>query len=194
MSIVFEPPDARFPIRALGRARSQWVLSHSVARPSEGWAAEAMLRGVYARRVDRDGRIALPRELRRELANGVIIANWRLIGARPSQILRLWSAGEYERFWSRVSGAHDLRSLESRLVSRALAQIREARIDARGRLRLSRDLRRFGGIDPTPCDAIFVGAGDHLELWSKRAWERDSGTPRTGEIEEVLRTAGRRRN
>ncbi len=46
----------------------------------------------------------------------------------------------------------------------------ETQVDGQGRLTIPQYLRAYGGLDVDP-DAVMIGVNDHLEIWSKSAWE-----------------------
>lgn len=137
---------------------------------SGGW-----LIGRYASRMGAKGRVAVPHQLREHLGDKVIISQ----GYEKS--LLLVSRGQWEKLTEFLRGrpltAGPVRDTERFLFGSAY----EAEFDDQGRVVIPQELRDFAGLND---EAVFLGVGNRVEVWSRSNWERYSKNLE-GEIEKV---------
>jgi MraZ protein len=123
-----------------------------------------MFIGTYEHTIDEKSRLTLPARFREALGDGVVLARgldgnvavypretWRMtVEARISALDPLSrEARELRRFF--FSGAAD------------------ADLDRQGRILVPAALTRHAGLER---DVVVAGNYDHLELWSRTAWEQ----------------------
>lgn len=126
-----------------------------------------MFLGTYNAQLSDGDRLSIPRKIRREVQNGELVL---FIGFEPcifgfnkdtwKEIVRL----ELEKPFFLDSQARDVRRKVN--MSAMLATI-----DAQARIVLPDNMLQFAGLKDA---LIVIGAGDHFEIWDKKAWEEYS--------------------
>jgi MraZ protein len=131
--------------------------------------------GEFHHTVDDKGRLFVPQPLRQGLGEGFVVTR----GLDRS--LFLFPAAAWEQLAQRLRalplGRGDARSVVRFLFSGA--QVGE--VDGKGRLLLAAHLRQHAGIDR---EAVWLGVGERVELWSAEAWAAYAGTAR-GDFERM---------
>ena len=121
-----------------------------------------MLIGQFSGRVDEKGRVAVPKKLRKELGENLIITQ----GYERSLIVVA------EHSWQElIAGTGDKPFIigSARDTSRfLLGSASEVELDTQGRFVIPPYLRDFGAITDT---AIFLGLGRYVELWAATTWK-----------------------
>ncbi len=138
-----------------------------------------MYYGEVPTAVDEKGRIMVPQGFR-----AVMDVNdhdtWCLTRGFENYIF-LFHKNAWEKFLADnvavFSGLDSKRSMLRRLFVGGMEKLKR---DGQGRLAIPSHLREYAGIDR---EAVLIGVGDHLELWSKSGWrqyqERQSEAYRT---------------
>ena len=131
--------------------------------------------GRYAARVGAKGRIAVPVKLRQALGGSAIISQ----GYEHS--LLLVGKDRWEKLTSFLTDKpltlSPVRDTERFLYGSAF----EAEFDDQGRIVVPQELRDFAGLND---EAIFLGVGNRIEIWSRGNWDRYSKNL-VNEIEKV---------
>ena len=60
-------------------------------------------------------------------------------------------------------------------------------VDAQGRINIAQNLREYAGIDK---NAVILGLGSYLEIWSEEAWKAESELESSAEIEDLMVALG----
>lgn len=120
-------------------------------------------RGRFDVKIDPKGRLSLPPALR--LSARLVVTNHRLGGRNALHVYTLEAWQKLEMRIQRLSPLDaSVQAFERFYISGG--QIVE--LDGQGRMLLPSGLRRFAQIDS---DAVLVGLGDKLEVWSQPLWE-----------------------
>lgn len=121
-----------------------------------------MFIGEYQHNLDAKGRIAVPAKFRNELGEGVII-NRYLDGCLAIYTHDAWKK-QYDELMALPQTHADNRKYVRAMTSKAT----DADFDNQGRILIPTVLIELGKLDK---ECVFIGAGDHIELWSKANWQ-----------------------
>jgi MraZ protein len=117
--------------------------------------------GEFHHTVDDKGRLFVPQALRSGLGDGFVVTRGL------DKALFLFPAAAWQQLAARMRelplGRADARSVARFLFSGAQV----ADMDGKGRLLLMPHLRQHAGIDR---EAVWIGVGERVELWSAEAW------------------------
>ncbi|MBR0137313.1 MAG: division/cell wall cluster transcriptional repressor MraZ [Erysipelotrichaceae bacterium] len=127
-----------------------------------------MLLGEYHHSLDGKGRIAVPAKLRFDLGETIII-NRYMDGCLAIYSQESWNK-KYEELMALNQNHADTRAYVRAMTSKAY----ELSYDAQGRILVPSTLIDLAKLDK---NCVFIGAGDHVELWNEDAWNTyDSNT------------------
>ena len=139
--------------------------------PIEGEAPIDTLRfrGNFTHTIDGKGRVSLPAEFRRVLAeheqSKVIVTNYISDGARCLEGFALSSWQDFERkLRSKSRFNAKLQKLENFYISRAI----ECSIDSSGRILVPSYLRSYAGVEK---EIAFTASIHGFRIWDKRVWD-----------------------
>jgi MraZ protein len=82
--------------------------------------------------------------------------------------LLILTAGAFQEVYRRVTSLNIADPLARLLLRMILGTAHEFEMDAGGRVVIPDDLRAFAGLD---LNALLVGQGDYLEIWSPELWD-----------------------
>lgn len=125
-----------------------------------------MFQGAAQLTLDAKGRLAVPTRHRESLT--AESAGKVVLTAHPHRCLLLYPAPAWDPIRARImtfSSFDPQGSLWKRVL---VGFAEELELDASGRVLISPELRKFGGIDR---QVMMVGQGSHFEIWSVEAWE-----------------------
>ncbi len=126
-----------------------------------------MFLGRYYSYVSQKGRVALPSKFRNSTGKNIVITRWYekclVIIGRES-----WKAFFDRLFKKETVPTRPVRSTERFIFSTAY----EVELDDQGRFVLPAFLRDITGIKEGS-EIVFLGLGDRIELWDKKAWEEE---------------------
>jgi len=122
-----------------------------------------MFIGEYQHSLDQKGRIAVPAKFRGELGDSVVI-NRYLDGCLAVYTQQAWNK-QYDNLMALNQNHADNRKYVRAMTSKAS----ESTFDAQGRISIPTVLIELGKLTK---DCVFIGAGDHIELWSKENWDQ----------------------
>lgn len=126
-------------------------------------SSDIRFRGRFEVKIDPKGRLSLPPSLR--LSQSLVVTNHRLSGRNA---LHIYTLKEWERLEERVSAISVLDPSVQAFVRFYVSGGQIVELDGQGRLLLPASLRKFATLEN---DAVLVGLGDKLEVWSSTLWE-----------------------
>ncbi len=121
-----------------------------------------MFIGEYAHNIDKKGRIIIPAKFREELGD-IIIVTRGLDGCLNVYTKQQWAL-IYEQLQKLPSTRKDARMFVRMMTSKAA----ECEFDNQGRVLIPSSLVSIAQLVK---ECVIVGAGNHLEIWSKENWE-----------------------
>ncbi len=121
-----------------------------------------MLLGQYTSKLTEKDRLSVPKKIREEIGEELIIARWY------ENCLVLISKDNFENLMARLTGETKLVVSPIRDIDRfVLGGAFEVKLDNQGRFIVPEALRTFAGIED---EVTFVGLGDRVEVWSSDKW------------------------
>lgn len=127
-----------------------------------------MLIGQFTSKLTDKGRISVPKKLRGELGEEIIISRWY------EKCLVVVGKEGWKELMSRIIGKNDIITSPVRDIDRfVLGSAFEIGLDSQGRFVLPDLLTAHSGITT---EAVFVGLGDRVEIWSKENWDEIEAT------------------
>jgi MraZ protein len=136
-----------------------------------------MFLGEYRNKMDKKGRIAIPFKFHSELGDNIIINRYYSDGCLAIYTEDAWKE-KYLPLISRPDFKADVRELTRVLTSSAV----NLQVDSQGRILVPAKLIKIAGLDS---QCVFIGAGDHVELWSEEKWDNYSDQLTDEEIERI---------
>lgn len=122
-----------------------------------------MLIGQYKSKLTDKDRISVPKKIRLELGEKLIIARWY------ESCLVLVSQEGWDKLTKRIMGKLDLVVLPVRDIDRfILGAAYEVELDKQGRFIVPDILKQFASITD---EVTFVGLGDRVEIWATSVWQ-----------------------
>ena len=123
-----------------------------------------MFLGEFEYRVDDKGRVPVPPKFRRELKEGVILAQG------PEKCILLYTPAEWKKLANALTTGAIARSKVRRLNRAIFATAFNLSLDGQGRIALPIPLREYAGVED---EVIIAGANTYIELWNKEQWEAE---------------------
>ena len=139
-----------------------------------------MFMGEYNHSIDAKGRIIVPAKFREELGDEFVVT----LGL--DGCLFLYPNAEWEEFVAQLKqlpGNRQARQLQRYFLAGAV----NCEVDKQGRILLPAVLREFAGIEK---DAVLVGVGSRIEIWSKDKWMEANTFDDMEEIAEHMEGLG----
>jgi MraZ protein len=119
-------------------------------------------RGHYEHSLDAKNRLSIPAKFRASFSSGVVLAK------DPETCVAVWTPDSHEAIIERALGGLNPMGSEYRKLSRFYqGNSFEVELDSSGRVTLPPTLMGHAGIGK---EAVVVGVGDHLEVWSRDQW------------------------
>lgn len=125
-----------------------------------------MFVGSYRHRLDPKGRVSVPAQFRRELAEGGVVA----VGTEARLVI--WPPEEWRALEARYRRTSDTPAEERRLIRQLFGSARQLDLDAQGRMLLAPEHRDFARIRDA---AVFTGVGNVVEVVGEEVWDADAG-------------------
>ncbi len=119
-----------------------------------------MFRGEHHYSLDDKGRIVLPPKFRAALGNRVVVTRGL------DECVAVYSPQEWTKNEKKLRGLSVSRRDFVRFV---LASAEDVDLDRQGRMTVPAHLREYAKIER---DAVVVGVGSRLEIWSLQTWQR----------------------
>ncbi|MBQ1341405.1 MAG: division/cell wall cluster transcriptional repressor MraZ [Erysipelotrichaceae bacterium] len=136
-----------------------------------------MFLGEYRNKMDAKGRIAVPAKFRGELGDSVIINRYYNDGCLAIFREDAWIE-KYTPVISRPDNRKDARMMNRIITSTA----QNTQFDGQGRILVPSSLIKMVSLEK---NCVFIGAGDHVELWPEEAWDRLNAGLTDEEIERI---------
>jgi MraZ protein len=119
-------------------------------------------RGHFEHSLDAKNRLSIPAKFRAAFSSGVVLAK------DPETCVAVWTPDSHEAIIERALGGLNPMGSEYRKFSRFYqGNSFEVELDSSGRVTLPPPLMSHAGIAK---EAVVVGVGDHLEVWSREQW------------------------
>ena len=120
-----------------------------------------MFSGEFSQNLDQKNRIIIPAKLRNNLGSNFYITR----GLEDS--IYIYTQDMWNSLNEKLSKL-SLTKKSHRLLSRFfLSGASELSFDKTGRILVPKSLKEFANLEK---ECIFIGVGDHIELWSKEKW------------------------
>ncbi len=129
-----------------------------------------MFIGEYRHSVDAKGRVAIPARFRLQLEEGSVVVRW--VEGCAAIFPRAAFEDLAAKFASQPIANEDARAVARHLFSSAF----ELESDSQGRVVLPAAIRDWAGLSD---EAVIVGAGERVDIWSPAVWASKSLTPET---------------
>ena len=123
-----------------------------------------MIIGQYPSKVDKNRRVAVPKQFRKELGKKFIISKWY------EKCLVLVSSENFEELLNKVTGKMEMITSPVRDTDRfILGSAFEMSGDSQGRIVIPSVLSDFAKIKK---NIVFLGLGNRVEMWGLTEWEK----------------------
>lgn len=120
-----------------------------------------MFSGEFSQNLDAKNRIIIPAKLRNELGENFVITRGL------ENTISLYTMEKWDNLNQKLSKL-SLTKKSHRLLSRFfLSGANELSLDKMGRILVPKSLKEFASLSK---ECIFIGVGDHIELWDKNKW------------------------
>ena len=136
-----------------------------------------MFLGEFRNKMDAKGRIAVPARFRGELGDSVIINRYYTDGCLAIFTEDAWKE-KYTSIITRPDNHKDNRMLARIITSTA----QTTQFDGQGRILVPASLAKVVNLSK---NCVFIGAGDHVELWPEEAWDSLNASLTDEEIERI---------
>ncbi len=141
-------------------------------------------RGTFEYSLDQKNRLTVPAKFRTALSEGVVLAK----GVDPC--VELWPPKDFDaRMEAALAGRNPLSQDARRISAFFSANSQDAELDSAGRVGMPPFLGDHAALGK---EVVVIGAGDHLQVWDRRAWADFNANlaSEIGEITERLAHAG----
>lgn len=135
-----------------------------------------MLIGSYEHAIDAKGRLFMPAKFREELGSSFVLVNG--IG----KCIFVFSIEGWQNFSSKFASLPVTNKQAQLFMRKLYASAVEREPDKQGRILLSQGLKDFANLEK---EAVIIGMGERVEIWSKAEWENYSNDD-DNEYEEAL--------
>jgi MraZ protein len=123
-----------------------------------------MLIGQYSSKLTDKNRVAIPKKIRDEVGEEMIIARWY------ERCLVMVSKENWQNLVNRLVGIGKIIISPVRDIDRfIMASAFEVNLDRQGRFVLSEELIKYANIID---EVVFIGLGDRVEIWAVDAWHK----------------------
>ena len=138
-----------------------------------------MFLGQYAHTVDAKGRVFVPAKYRDGLGETFVITRG------TAKCITVYPMSEWEKFTAKIE---ELPQAQAAKIRRFIfGNASDVTVDAQGRINIAQNLREYAGIDK---NAVILGLGSYLEIWSEEAWKAESELESSAEIEDLMVALG----
>lgn len=121
-----------------------------------------MFSGEFSQNLDVKNRIIVPAKLRSLLGEEFVISRGM------ENTISLYTLEKWEQLNTKLSKLSVTKKSHRLLTRFFLSGASELSHDKMGRILIPKSLKEFAKLEK---ECIFIGVGDHIELWNKQAWE-----------------------
>jgi MraZ protein len=133
-------------------------------------------RGTFDHTLDAKNRLTIPAKFRSALADGVVLAKG------IERCVQVWTPKAFDAYVSAaLAGLNPLSEPARKLNRFFAANSLDTELDAAGRVMVPSFLLEHAGLQK---EVVVTGAGDCLEVWSRRAWA-DYNEALSNELPEI---------
>ena len=140
-----------------------------------------MFMGEYNHTIDAKGRLIIPAKFREVLGDEFVVTKGM------DGCLFVFDNPEWQVFADKLRGLPMIDKEARQFTRFFLAGAAGVEVDKQGRILLPAVLREFAGITK---DAVLVGVGNRVEIWSKDRWQDNSEYDDMEEIAESMAELG----
>lgn len=141
-----------------------------------------MLIGQYSSKLTENKRISIPKKIRDELGDEMVIAKWY------EGCLVLVSKENWQKLIRRLIGKETIVISPVRDIDRfILASAFEVSLDRQGRFVIPENLMNYAEVKN---EVVFIGLGDRAEVWAQEAWReltKDAESKASVAIEKIAK-------
>lgn len=121
-----------------------------------------MFSGEYSQNLDAKNRIIIPAKLRTDLGESFVVTRGM------ENTISIYTMDKWDALNKKLSKLSVTKKSHRLLTRFFLSGANETSVDKTGRILVPKSLKEFANLEK---ECIFIGVGDHIELWSKDAWE-----------------------
>ena len=118
--------------------------------------------GEYQHSIDEKGRLIIPAKFRDSLGNRYMLSKG-LEACLFAYPMEAWA-----RLEEKLNQLNGFNRRNRDFIRRFYSGAGECEVDKQGRTLINQEFRGYGNLTK---ELYIVGAGDHLEIWDKEAWE-----------------------
>ncbi len=134
-----------------------------------------MFLGEYSHTVDSKGRVFIPAKYREELGSKFVITK------STDKCLSVYPMEYWNAYVAKIEALPTAQAVKIRRF--VFAQACDVEQDSQGRALLSQSLRDYAEIKD---NAVVIGLGSYLEIWSGENWSAASADVDAKEVEELM--------
>ncbi len=123
-----------------------------------------MFMGEYNHSIDPKGRLIVPSKLRDELGEKFVVARGM------ESCLFVYAMDKWMKIVEKLNGQNITNESVRKFQRQFIGGAHDCELDKQGRVLLPPILRTYAGIVK---DAVFIGAGDRIEIWSAERWQAE---------------------
>ena len=131
-----------------------------------------MFLGKYPCALHGENRISVPSAIRDQLSGGAFVTQ----GFERN--LLILTAGAFQEIYRRVTSLNMADPLARLLLRLILGSAQALSLESDGHIAIPEDLKNFAGLDE---QALLIGQGDYLEVWSPELWNEQEVQLRNAE-------------
>lgn len=128
------------------------------------------LTGTYARNLDEQQRLAVPKRLREQFTEGKLSSLYVAPGTERS--LSLYSPAAFELQAQKLAQRSSNRAEVRNYLRLYYARAENVALDRQGRIRIPERLIELAALKH---DIVLLGVHDHAEIWDRQLWEEFLG-------------------
>ena len=140
-----------------------------------------MYRGEYNHTIDAKGRMIVPSKLRDALGAAFVLTKG-LDGC-----LMAYDTKEWEKFEEKLQSLPVTNKNARKLVRHFSGGAADVELDSQGRILIPGNLREYAALGK---DAVLLGMGNRVELWSRERYEEDGTYEDMDEVATALEDMG----
>lgn len=137
--------------------------------------------GEFSHSIDAKGRMIVPSKLRSELGDSFVLTKGL------DTCLMAYAAEDWEAFETKLRELPVTNKNARMLVRHFSGGAADIECDSQGRVLIPANLREYAGLTK---EAVFLGMGNRIEIWSKDRYEADATYANMDEVAAALEDMG----